>query len=609
MWEMSAMKNVKDAKCVRCGREYPARPDLTLCACGGVLDIRYNYAYIRTRVSRAHYAACPDVGMWRYRDFLPVEENTPAPPLRVGGSPLYEEPRLADMLGIGRLWLKDDGQNPTASLKDRASAMAVAKAWEAGAKTIACSSTGNAASSLAGNAAAAGFSTVIFVPARAPIGKVAQLKIFGATVISVEGSYEDTFRLSAEAIDKYGWYNRNAAVNPYLVEGKKTVAFEIAEQCDWVVPDYVAVSVGDGCTIAGVWKGFGDLHAAGLIDRLPKLLSVQAAGCCPINRAARTGEPLAPMPEDTIADSIAVGVPRNPDKAIRAIRESRGLTIEVTDEEILDAMRFLGKTCGVFGEPAGVAATAGLRRAAREGLLSDNATVVSIVTGNGLKDTANGIRAAGEPIRLPPVMALLEEVLRDTRGMRSREPKKLGCVFLASGHAKRFGRDKLRYPLDGKAICAHCFDNLPSALFVSVCVVARHDEVLRLAALRGFLPVWNPDETDDPARTIRLGLENLPADLDGVLFCVCDQPYLRPESIARLAAAFAEASDRIVRLSWRGAAGNPVLFPASLLPDLRALPPFESGRHVIARHGDRVVLVEAQDPRELHDIDRQEDLL
>jgi threonine synthase len=331
----------------------------------------------------------------------------------VGGSPLYESPRLAKELGIRRLWVKDDGLNPTASLKDRASSMAVAKAAEAGAVNIACSSTGNAASSLAGNAAAAGLKTFIFVPSRAPMGKVAQLKIFGATVFSVEGSYEDTFRLSAEAILKYGWYNRNAAINPYLIEGKKTVSLEIAEQLGWRVPDFVAVSVGDGCTIAGVWKGFKDLYAVGLIDRLPKLISVQAAGCCPINEAVETGKPWQPMAENTIADSIAVGVPRNPDKAILAVQESRGITVNVTDEEILAAMRLLGKTCGIFGEPAGAAATAGLVKAARDSLIPDNATVVTIVTGNGLKDTANGIRAAGEPIRLPPVMALLEDALND----------------------------------------------------------------------------------------------------------------------------------------------------------------------------------------------------
>ena len=396
------MKYVLGARCIRCGAEYEALPTITTCKCSGILDIQYNYSAIRDHFSPADLSQCRDYSMWRYRPFLPVEEDSPAPPLRVGWSPLYRAQRLAGVLGLRELYIKDDGQNPTASLKDRASAMAVVKALEAGADTIACSSTGNAASSLAGNAAAAGLSTYIFVPSRAPKGKVAQLMIFGATVISVDGSYEDTFTLSKTAIDRWGWYNRNAAINPYLSEGKKTVSFELMEQLGWQVPDYVALSVGDGCTIAGVWKGLKDLHSAGFIDRLPRLISVQAEGCCPLNRALLTGEPWHPMEENTLADSIAVGVPRNADKALMAVRESQGIAVNVSDEEILAAMRLLGRTQGVFGEPAGVTGTAGVKKALDLGLLSPDATVVSIVTGNGLKDVQNGIHAAGEPMVVSP---------------------------------------------------------------------------------------------------------------------------------------------------------------------------------------------------------------
>ena len=396
------MKYVLGAKCTRCGAEYEALPTITTCKCGGILDIQYNYSAIRDRFSPAGLEQNHDWSMWRYRPFLPVEEDSPAPPLRVGWSPLYKADRLSKVLGLRTLYIKDDGQNPTASLKDRASAMAVVKAKEAGADTIACSSTGNAASSLAGNAAAAGLRSYIFVPARAPKGKVAQLRIFGATVVSVEGSYEDTFELSKAAIEKWGWYNRNAAINPYLSEGKKTVSLEIMEQLGWHVPDYIALSVGDGCTIAGVWKGLKDLASAGFIDKLPRLISVQAEGCCPINRAVQTGTPWVPMEEDTLADSIAVGVPRNPDKAIGAIRESHGVAVNVSDGEILSAMGLLGRTQGVFGEPAGAAGTAGVKKALELGLIPPDSTVVSIVTGNGLKDGQNGIKAAGEPLSVPP---------------------------------------------------------------------------------------------------------------------------------------------------------------------------------------------------------------
>ena len=401
------MKNVRHAKCVKCGKLYEATPNLTNCSCGGILDIVYDYDYIKANLTKEKLAARRDNSMWRYRELLPVEEDTPNTPLRVGWSPLYEADRLAKQLGIKKLYVKDDGINPTASLKDRASAMAVAKAREAGAEVIACSSTGNAASSLAGNAAAAGLKTYIFVPSRAPKGKVAQLMTFGATVISVQGSYEDTFELSKQAIDRWGWYNRNAAINPYLSEGKKTVALEIMEQLDWQVPDYIAISVGDGCTIAGLWKGLKDLHAIGFIDRLPRLISAQAEGCCPLNRAIETGEPWHPMEENTLADSIAVGVPRNADKALMAIRESNGLTVSVSDAEILAAQQLLGRTCGVFGEPAGVTGTAGVKKLCRQGLIEPDATVVSVVTGNGLKDVANAIKSCGEPISIPGDMDLL----------------------------------------------------------------------------------------------------------------------------------------------------------------------------------------------------------
>ena len=401
------LKNVKCAKCVKCGKEYPATPDVTTCECGDILDIVYDYDYIKSRLTKEKLAARKDLTMWRYRELLPIEEETENTPLRVGNTPLYEEPRLAEMLGLGHLYVKDDGLNPTSSLKDRASAMAVAKAKEAGKDIIACSSTGNAASSLAGNAAAAGMKTYIFVPSRAPKGKVAQLLTFGATVVSVQGNYEETFELSSKAIDRWGWYNRNAAVNPYLSEGKKTVSLEICEQLQWKAPDYIAVAVGDGCTIGGVWKGLKDLYAIGFIDKLPRLISCQAEGCCPLNRAIEEKAPWHPMEENTLADSIAVGVPRNPDKALQAIEESHGLVVNVSDAEIMAAQKLLGSVCGLFGEPAGVTGTAGVRKLCEMGVLGKDDTVVTMISGNGLKDVENAIKAAGAPISCPNDMESL----------------------------------------------------------------------------------------------------------------------------------------------------------------------------------------------------------
>lgn len=415
------MKNIKHLQCINCGKTYPAEPGIYTCSdCGpveGILDVIYDYDYIASICSKESFANNKNYTIWRYEPFLPLIPNGPRPKLRVGWTPLYRPQGLAEAIGLKNLYIKDDGQNPTASLKDRASAIAVAKAAEEKASIIACSSTGNAASSLAGNAASMGLKTVIFVPSRAPQGKIAQLRIFGANVISVQGSYADAFRLSAAAIEKYGWYNRNAAINPYLVEGKKTVSLEICEQMNWEVPDWIVFSVGDGCTIAGAWKGYVDLYKAGFINRLPKVAGVQAEGCAPITKAFQTGGKIEPTEENTLADSIAVGMPRNGVKALRAVKESKGTYVNVSDEEILDAMRLMGKTSGIFGEPAGVAGLAGLRKLVAQGIIDKNETVVCAVTGNGLKDVNNAIKAAGEPIKVNPDLDELFQVLENIPGL------------------------------------------------------------------------------------------------------------------------------------------------------------------------------------------------
>lgn len=232
--------------------------------------------------------------------------------------------------------------------------------------------------------------------------------IFGAKVISVQGNYRETFELSRAAIDKYGYYNRNAGINPTLTEGKKTVALEIAEQLNWSVTDWVAVSVGDGCTIGGVYNGFHDLYELGFIERIPKILGVQSTGCCPFVDAARENRDLIPAEENTLADSIAVGVPRNPKKALRAVSASNGAWIAVSDEDILATMGILGRSEGVFGEPAGVTASAGVMKAVRQGIIKPNETVTTISTGSGLKDVKNALRAAGRPHKCAPSIEALE---------------------------------------------------------------------------------------------------------------------------------------------------------------------------------------------------------
>jgi threonine synthase len=354
------------SKCVMCGAEYPApsRSDPMTCpTCGitGIFDLKYDYRAVRRRLTRRALARRADRSQWRYRELLPIGARARLPDLAVGWTPLTEAPALARHLGVQTLFLKDEGRNPSASLKDRASAVGAVKALEAGRTTIACASTGNAASSLACMAAALGLKAIIFVPERAPEPKLAQLLMFGATVLRVRGGYDQAWDLCQRAAERWGWYNRNCAVNPYLVEGKKTVSLEICEQLEWRVPEWVAVAVGDGCTVAGVWKGFHEMWALGLVRRAPKLLGVQAAGAAPVCAAFRSGAALVPVEPHTMADSIAVRVPRNWKKAVDAVRASKGTMVEVADGEIEEAMRATGALAGVFAEPAAATAVAGSR--------------------------------------------------------------------------------------------------------------------------------------------------------------------------------------------------------------------------------------------------------
>ena len=408
------MKYVKNYECTICHKIFDKNKLIYTCdECGekGILDINYNYDELKKVITREYFKNNTDYTMWRYKYLMSVKDRDFSNTLKVGYTPLYKSNTLKEELGLKELYLKDESLNPTASLKDRASLVAVVKALEENASVISCSSTGNAASSLAGNAARVGLKTVIFVPKRAPLGKLSQLLIYGANVISVEGDYKDTFNLSKQAINHYGWYNRNAAINPHLVEGKKTVALEIAEQLDFKVTDWVCVSVGDGCTIGGVYKGFYDLYIIGLINRRPKILGVQSDGCCPFYTAFTENKELAEAEENTIADSIAVGIPRNPIKAQKAVIESKGTWITVSDKEILKAMKILGSKEGIFGEPAGVAGFAGLINALQQDIIKHDDTVTVIVTGNGLKDTANALNAVNKPESLKPDLQVLKKYI------------------------------------------------------------------------------------------------------------------------------------------------------------------------------------------------------
>ncbi len=412
-------QKIEHLKCVLCGRRFGPDEVMYTCPdCGpfGLLNVIYNYKDIKKNFEKklSKPSAVNENNIWRYIDILPVAEETPRTNLRVGMTPYYRPERLAKFLGHEKLFVKDDGQNPTASFKDRASAVGVAKAFELKKEIITCASTGNAASSLAGICASMGLKSYIFVPKTAPIAKIAQLLLFGANVFMVDGNYDQAFDLCMQASEEFGWYNRNTGYNPYLLEGKKTCALEIYEQSKGAMPDYVFVSVGDGCIIGGIYKGFYDLMNLGLIEKAPKLIGVQAEGSNPFVRAFRDNRSrkLVDMTPETVADSISVGIPRASHQGLNAVYSTEGEFIDVTDAEILDALKTLPRYAGVFGEPAGVTSLAGFIKMKKEGRVPENASCAVVITGNGLKDINTAISCVKQAPVIEPTLNAVKAALK-----------------------------------------------------------------------------------------------------------------------------------------------------------------------------------------------------
>jgi len=401
------MSCVSHLVCVACGAEYAEGSVFTCPSCGpaeGILDVRYDFRVAETMLRR-HTLENRPRSLWRYGELLPVEHPERPPVPDVGWTPVLEAPRLARVVGVGRLRLKDEGRSASNSFKDRASAVAVARAVEERRSALACASTGNAATSLAYCAAVADVRAYIFVPRQVPEGKLAQLLAYGATVFRVAGTYDQAYSLCTEACEAFGWYNRNCAVNPYLVEGKKTGGLELAEQTVDDPPSWVVCSVGDGCSIAGVAKGLAEMKALGFTSQIPRMLGVQAAGVAPVAYAFTRGRPSVPAEGTTYADSINVPVPRNWRKAVIAVQESGGAFVTVADEEIMRAVSLCGRLAGVFAEPAAAAAIAGVAAARQRGIIDDRDDVVAMMTGNGLKDVPGALRALGQPHDIRPDLA------------------------------------------------------------------------------------------------------------------------------------------------------------------------------------------------------------
>jgi len=410
------MSKFSGYRCSVCAAEYSREEVTYICpADGGNLDVLLDYDSLKKQDVEDLILA-DEPSLWRYLPLLPVADpgGNGTPLNAVGWTPMFSPTALAARLGLKSLWIKDESRNPTASFKDRASAILVARAREIGAEVIVTASTGNAGAALAGMAAAVGHKAVIFAPKTAPPAKIAQLLIYGAQVLLVDGNYDAAFDLSIEAANEFGWYCRNTGYNPFTAEGKKTAAFEIWEQIQLPVngkPLSIFVSVGDGNIISGIHKGFKDLHALGQLERMPRIFGIQSEGSAAIANAFNSGtEEIKPVSATTLADSISVDLPRDGLRALRAATQTGGAYITVPDVEIITAIAELGKV-GIFAEPAGSTSYAGLVKAVREGLIEPDDPVVVLNTGSGLKDVRSAMQAAGEAPIIEPTLEAVKALL------------------------------------------------------------------------------------------------------------------------------------------------------------------------------------------------------
>ncbi|MCQ3936095.1 MAG: threonine synthase [Chloroflexi bacterium] len=422
------MKNFNGYKCSLCGTEYlPGQVTYICPKDGGNLDVILDYDSIRKKFQPEDITSRTEASLWRYLPLLPVgEPEGDSTPLHASGwTPVFALPQLAAKLRLKHLWLKDESRNPTASFKDRASAVVVTRARELKSEVVVTASTGNAGAALAGMAAAVGQKAVIFAPKTAPQAKVAQLLIFGAKVILVDGTYDDAFDLTVKAANEFGWYCRNTGYNPFTLEGKKTAAFEIWEwwieaHRDWHKKDSpldnhppltIFVSVGDGNIISGIHKGFKDLMALGWIPNLPRIVGVQAEGSAAIANAFHANtETVQPVSAKTIADSISVDLPRDGVRAVRAAMHTDGTYVTVSDDEIIRAIAELGGV-GVFAEPAGATAYAGLVKAASLGVVGSDSPILVMNTGSGLKDVRAAMQAVPSAPIIEPTLEAVKKIL------------------------------------------------------------------------------------------------------------------------------------------------------------------------------------------------------
>jgi threonine synthase len=400
--------------CIACGEKYDIDQIVYSCKrCGDLLEIKYDHDIIKAKLEKSNWQTLP-LSVWRYKDFMPIRDPSKIVSLNEGGTGLHSCQRLGNLLGVKHLYAKNEGENPTGSFKDRGMTVGISKAVELNMKTVICASTGNTSASLAAYAAKAGLQCIILIPSgKIAYGKLAQAMVYGAKVVQIRGNFDQALNMVLELSVKHREIYLLNSINPYRIEGQKSLAYEICDQLSREAPDRVVLPVGNAGNISALWKGFTEFHNLGLIDKLPKMTGIQAEGAAPIAEAIKKGkEEIMPIKQpETIATAIRIGAPVSWKKALRAIRESKGTAETVTDEEILEAQRMLARSEGLFVEPASASSIAGLKKISESEKIDKDEVIVCVATGHGLKDPDTAMKISEKPFEVDAEMASIEKLL------------------------------------------------------------------------------------------------------------------------------------------------------------------------------------------------------
>jgi len=406
--------------CIACREKYGADEIVYSCKrCGDLLEVKYDYDILKAKLKKSDWQSLP-LSVWRYKDFMPIRDPSKIVSLNEGGTGLHSCQRLINLLGVKYLYVKNEGENPTGSFKDRGMTVGITKAVELNMKTVICASTGNTSASLAAYAAKAGLQCIVLIPSgKIAYGKLAQAMVYGAKVVQIRGNFDQALEMVLELSEKHREVYLLNSINPYRLEGQKSLAYEICDQLNRDPPDRVVLPVGNAGNISAIWKGFTEFHKLGLIDKLPKMTGIQAEGAAPIARAVKNGkDEIVPIDRpETIATAIRIGAPISWKKAIRAIKESRGTAETVTDEEILEAQKMLARSEGLFVEPASASSIAGLKKLFEAGKIDKDEVVVCVTTGHGLKDPDIAMKISEKPSEVDAEIGSIEKLLGLSRSI------------------------------------------------------------------------------------------------------------------------------------------------------------------------------------------------